>query len=187
VAGNEEDLRQIQEKLKAIEGKQKLQWISPILVALIGAATVLVQIRFQGHMDARLARYLEEDKTTGALVAAEKVKFYEKAMSLLEEIDNYFEEVCFFPIGKSMLQAKQSLANSLSDYHNLMANAPDGLDEEMKNKMQEYSEYVAERQFEIIFEKKRITQDQKKQYYAQSRDLKENAGAAIKNSIRKPR
>src|SRR6185369_6686029 len=151
------DLTLISGRLEQIENKlgQKKpewdKWLVPIIVALIGIATVIVQINQQRKSDAQIARYLEEDKQTGLQISLEKAAFFTKAKALLNEIDTRFEDVCNNPVDAKAIPREESLATSLAEFYKLRKSSiPDDLDRATIESLSKYAEYVVNAQFDII-------------------------------------
>jgi|GEM_PF-5863811 len=155
----------------------------PILVAVV---TGLVSIGGQMY----IARSVKEDEAIGTAAGVARANFYNQAKVLLETIDTSFEEICYFPLPKKTVSTKEppkerdALSTALHEYRRHVANAPDGLDDPTRAALKEYSEFVANSQFEIRAGS--LKDEQKKDLDKRSKILLQGALAALKESSRKP-
>ena len=184
------DSSAIKERLKSIETKLDAKktewdkWIVPIIVALLGVVTVVVQIKEQNKTAAQILRF-EEERQTGVQIAQEKAEFFKAAKSLLTDIDTRFEDVCNNPDDVKTIPKDKSLAASLSDFYKLCtAAAPDDLDPKTIETLRKYQNHVSNAQFDILG--KQLELALRISRYQNSKVLLEEARAALKQSRIKP-
>jgi hypothetical protein len=203
-----DDIGQLRQSLGGIEGRltamenkpvKSDDWRPTIAVALIAGLFGLITVWAQAHyqdktetaiktLEANLSRSMKEDEAYGAAIGVARASFYQQSKSLLERIDTSFEEFCFLSVEAAAGESapageKNQLTGALEEYRKHLANAPDGLDEETKAKLKNYSEFVANSQFKIRTEN--LNDEAKKTLYQNSKAMLKSAQDAIKESSRK--
>lgn len=170
-----------------LESKSWLEkWGATVAVAVIAGAfsiyTTCMQTRNAAQINntqTALTRFIEDEKNTGMLIAQERVTFYKEVKSLLEEIDSSYHQVCYF----SSVKSGDKLGTALEQYRKSLELAPEGLDNQIKNRLKRYSESVATGWFQL--DSPKVREAQRIAAYKNSQNGLQDAQAAAKEIMQK--
>lgn len=175
--GSQQELQEIRETLFKIEKRLEEEKYRPLIIGVIVAvitaiATTIgtfVTNRKQEEVKRELTQSVEKLGEMGKLVAQKQMAFYNRATSLLNDIDDSFHEVCYFSPTQT---AEKKLADSLDSYRKLLEETTEEItDENLRAEMKKYSEFVVEKLRLIKEPGRKIGDEEKSQYYIQSRTL----------------
>ncbi len=169
---------------RPLRDKKSKEWTIPVLVALISGffaiVSIFVQVVIQNESQKNITRLIEQEKTLGRQTAEAKFTLRKNLSSLMIDIDRSFEQLCNFPSGKRSITQK-ALTASLAKYREQLDSARTLLPSDSARDIETYSEFVAERQYEIRFSKIRFREEQCKHYYQESQELRRKAEQALAN------
>lgn len=162
----------------------KKDWIVPVLVAVISGffaiTSVVAQILIQNESQKHITRLIEQEKTLGQQSAQAKFFLSGNLLGLLTDIDRGFEQLCNFSSGKKSVTQK-SFISSLAKYREQLDKSTPLLSKEALQDLEAYSEFIVDRQYEILYSPVKSTGEQRKLFYQESQELRRKAQRAIAN------
>jgi hypothetical protein len=174
---NDNDSAEILEKLESLEKREKNNWRTTLMVgvvlALIQGFAVWYNASKQEELKTEFAGKFATNTAIAEAIVERKKNFYSDAMILLQDIDDSFQEACYF---NSFQQVEKKMPELLEKYRKLLARPAEELSSnsinghELIKGLGKYSSYIAEK-WGLILQKGKLNDEEKIKCYKESKIL----------------